>query len=517
MRILIIGQTRAYEELIRSTPTGHQCQITFLDYQEAMDISQAASVVFVEANIGNQQGLNAARMILQRFPGTALVFLMKECQFEYSMLAMRMGARNILVGDEINASAMEQMLQQHISREKADERESIARNFERMIFLHNEGAERLWSTQALNRTFEMQKGQKLFFVLLATSLEFVHDHHRLETVMKKVHSEKIKQRLLQIGDAQIAIPFVFYIDQLFYIVAVCEREGMPEVPQLQIQYLQQRIYTQSREVLGDDQILLCSRSRADFVSFRECLTELDMLMEGMHCADMPGMLSVYNVHRIRRDLEDITSLLELASASVKALESGGEYEASLKELFSPATMERITFDQFMKVKEHIAFALMSVYHKWESVIDDRQLLMLELDRLQMICTYPYALERVLNISKHLACCCGRRYHPLVAQCINLISQCYMTEISQQEIADELNISNVYLSTLFRKETGQKFSSYVNDYRLTKATELIDRGEYPLSRIYEMVGFTNQQYFSNCFRRKFEMTPSEYKNRTRKNG
>lgn len=516
MRILIIGETQSYEELIRSTPTGHQCQITFLDYQEVLDINQAASVVFVEANIGNQQGLNAGRMILQRFPGTTLIFLMKECQFEYSMLAMRMGARNILVGEEINVYALEQMLQQHISWETADQKESISRNFERMIFLHNEGAERLWSTQALNRAFETQRGQKQFFVLLATSLEFVRNYHRSETVMKKVHSEKIKQRLLQIGDKQITIPFVFYIDQLFYVVAVCEKEGMPETPQMQIQYLQQRIYTQSREVLGDNQILLCSRSRTDFGSFRECLTELDMLMEGMHCSDLPGMLSVYNIHRTRRDWEDVTSLLELASSSVETMEAGGEYEEQFKELFSPAIMERITFDQFMKVKEHIAFALMSVYRKCESGIEDRQMLMLELDRLQMICTYPYALKQILSICKQLACCCGRRYHPLVAQCINLISQRYMTEISQQEIADALNISNVYLSTLFRKETGQKFSTYVNDYRLTKASELIDRGEYPLSRIYEMVGFTNQQYFSNCFRKKFAMTPTEYKHRNRKN-
>ena len=57
-----------------------------------------------------------------------------------------------------------------------------------------------------------------------------------------------------------------------------------------------------------------------------------------------------------------------------------------------------------------------------------------------------------------------------------IEMMLINKASTQEIADALNISNVYLSTLFRKETGQKFSTYVNDYRLTKASELIDRGE-----------------------------------------
>lgn len=165
----------------------------------------------------------------------------------------------------------------------------------------------------------------------------------------------------------------------------------------------------------------------------------------------------------------------------------------------------------------IAFiALMTVYRKCEIGIEDRQQLETQLDELQMLCPYPYALNCILAICKQLAYCCGRRYHPLVTQCINMISQKYATPISQQEIADALNISNVYLSSLFRKETGQKFSAYVNDYRLGKAKKLIDKGEYPLSQIYEMVGFSNQQYFSNCFRRKYEMSPSEYRNRTRKN-
>ena len=133
----------------------------------------------------------------------------------------------------------------------------------------------------------------------------------------------------------------------------------------------------------------------------------------------------------------------------------------------------------------------------------------------MLCTYPYALAWILQVCDEIVLASGSRYHPLVVQCIDIISQCYKTEISQQKIAEQLNISNVYLSSLFRKETGKKFSAYLNEYRLNKARELIDEGTHPLSQIYEMVGFTNQQYFSNCFRKQFMMTPSEYKNHMRK--
>ncbi len=514
MRILIIGQDDAYGELIRQTPTGSRCQIECQNYQQALDRNRVPALVFVEASTDNSLGLSVARTILQRFPGTTLVFLMEQCRFEDSMQAMRMGAHNILVGEEINAVSVEQLLQRHAARENTANRENTARNFERMIFLHNESAERLWSIQALNRTFGMQTGQNQFFVLMVTGLDFAYDQFRSEPVMKKARSEKIKERLLCLQTPQISVPFAFYIDQCFYVVAVCPKDSLPGAPQEQIRQIQQRIFGVCREELGEDQILLCSRSKADFGFFKECLSELDMLMEVMHCASLPGMLSVYNMPRTRRDVADVTALLEAAGKAVAAVEEGGDYVRQFEELFSPAIMERLTFDQFRKVKEHIAFALISVYRKYGSGIGDRALLDTEFDRLQLICTYAHALTCILHICAELVRCCGKRYHPLVAQCIQVISQRYATQISQQEIADELNISNVYLSTLFRRETGVKFSTYVNAYRLNKAKELIDREDYPLSRIYEMVGFANQQYFSNCFRKKFAMTPSEYRHRAR---
>lgn len=515
MRVLIIGKSYSYAERIKNTQTGSLCEIQFCDYHQVYDIGTMASLVFVEADVGDMQGLNAARMILQRFPSTTLVLLMKECQFEQSMQAMRMGASNILVGDEINEASIEQLLQRQMLSVHADSKESTTRSFERMLFLHNEGAERMWSVQALNRTFDMLRGEKQYFVLMTTSLDFVHNQARAETIAKKAQSEKIKQRLMQIHGRELDVPFAFYVDQIFYIVAVCRIPDMGISPQEQLRILQQRIFAECESLLGKDQILLCSRGRKDFVFFKECLAELDMLMEVMHCSPVPGMLNVYNVHRTRRDVTDMEPYLSMAKRAIIAVEEGGEYAAAFRELFSQNIMERLTGNQFAELKEYIAFNLQSICRKCEGRIQDKALVEENLRKLEMLCTYPYALRWILEACEEVVLACGSRYHPLVAQCIDIISQNYKTEISQQEVAEQLNISNVYLSSLFRRETGKKFSAYINEYRLNKAKELIDGGVYPLSQIYEMVGFTNQQYFSNCFRKQFSMTPSEYKNRMRK--
>ena len=515
MRVLIIGKSHRYAQLIKNTQTGSLCEIQLCDYHHVYDIGTMASLVFVEADVGDMQGLNAARMILQRFPSTTLVLLMKECQFEQSMQAMRMGASNILVGDEINEASIEQLLQRQMLSVHADSKESITRSFERMLFLHNEGAERMWSVQALNRTFDMLRGEKQYFVLMATSLDFVNNQAKAETIAKKAQSEKIKQKLMQIQGRELEVPFVFYIDQVFYIVAVCRISDLGNTPQEQLCILQQSISAECESLLGKDHILLCSRGRKDFVFFKECLAELDMLTEAMHCSSVPGMLNVYNVHRTRRDVTNMEPFLAMAKRAIIAVEEGGEYATAFRELFSQDVMERLTGNQFTELKEYIAFSLQTICRKYEGRVQNKGLVEENLRKLEMLCTYPYALMWILQVCDEMVLACGSRYHPLVAQCIDIISQCYRTEVSQQKIAEQLNISNVYLSSLFRKETGKKFSAYLNEYRLNKARELIDEGTHPLSQIYEMVGFTNQQYFSNCFRKQFMMTPSEYKNRMRK--
>jgi two-component system response regulator YesN len=70
----------------------------------------------------------------------------------------------------------------------------------------------------------------------------------------------------------------------------------------------------------------------------------------------------------------------------------------------------------------------------------------------------------------------------------------------------------YLSKLFIKETGEKFSHYLMRVRMEKAKELIINSDDDL--VYEVarkVGFgNNPQYFSQLFKKYTGWSPSEYK-------
>lgn len=85
-------------------------------------------------------------------------------------------------------------------------------------------------------------------------------------------------------------------------------------------------------------------------------------------------------------------------------------------------------------------------------------------------------------------------------------------LSLKWIAENYLYMNVdYLSRLFAAKTGEKFSSYLNRTRISRAKELLLR--YDADRIYtvaERVGCgNNPRYFGQIFKKYTGMTPSKY--------
>ena len=81
------------------------------------------------------------------------------------------------------------------------------------------------------------------------------------------------------------------------------------------------------------------------------------------------------------------------------------------------------------------------------------------------------------------------------------------------LAENFVYMNVdYLSRLFYKKTGEKYSAYLNRLRMDKAKILILSAEEDcIYRVAEQVGCgNNPQYFSQLFRKWTGCTPSQYR-------
>lgn len=85
------------------------------------------------------------------------------------------------------------------------------------------------------------------------------------------------------------------------------------------------------------------------------------------------------------------------------------------------------------------------------------------------------------------------------------------DFSISAMADEMNITLSWLSTLFKQGAGKNLNGYVTDKRLEHACELLGSPQHSISEIAHLCGYEDAGYFSSLFRKKTGMNPTEYRN------
>ncbi len=83
-------------------------------------------------------------------------------------------------------------------------------------------------------------------------------------------------------------------------------------------------------------------------------------------------------------------------------------------------------------------------------------------------------------------------------------------VSLEDLAERMNLSPSRTSHLVRKFFGYSFQELVMIERMTRVRNLLLSTEYPLKAIAQATGFSNEFYFSRCFRDFYGMPPGEYR-------
>ncbi len=84
------------------------------------------------------------------------------------------------------------------------------------------------------------------------------------------------------------------------------------------------------------------------------------------------------------------------------------------------------------------------------------------------------------------------------------------DLSVDRVCMELSVSSAYFSTVFKKETGKTFVTYLTDYRMEKALQLLIEKDEKTYVIAQQVGYGDPNYFSYVFKKQFGTSPSKYK-------
>lgn len=87
---------------------------------------------------------------------------------------------------------------------------------------------------------------------------------------------------------------------------------------------------------------------------------------------------------------------------------------------------------------------------------------------------------------------------------------HYAEVTLDRVADYVHLNPYYLSTLFKQQTGEKFSDYVCRIKMETASTLLERGTESIKDIGEAVGYTNPNSFTRAFRQYYDCSPKEYR-------
>lgn len=88
-------------------------------------------------------------------------------------------------------------------------------------------------------------------------------------------------------------------------------------------------------------------------------------------------------------------------------------------------------------------------------------------------------------------------------------------ISRTDIADNIYMNPDYLSRLFKKEKNISLTDYIVQEKLKMAAAMLKSTSLPVSVIASNIGYTNFSYFTQVFRKSYEMSPSEYRQNNQK--
>lgn len=91
-----------------------------------------------------------------------------------------------------------------------------------------------------------------------------------------------------------------------------------------------------------------------------------------------------------------------------------------------------------------------------------------------------------------------------------IHQNFRYSLTLNEAAKKVFLSPQYLSRLFREKMGVTFLEYLNALRLSEAAGALLQSENSIARIALDSGFPSEKAFSRQFRKKYDVTPSEYR-------
>lgn len=210
-----------------------------------------------------------------------------------------------------------------------------------------------------------------------------------------------------------------------------------------------------------------------------------------------------------------------SAADVKQFVSIGELPAAFdffNDIMQTAEKENVWPNAFKEFVMIIMNDLDGLFLQWgmENILElaDYKLALQEAETIE---EYKEKLFELLKIIYEKICCLKSGvYRKEVTQVIEYINKHIADRISLEMIAKNVNLSEGYLCRMFKNETGKNLVNLINEMKMQKARDLLEKTDMIVKEVAKSVGIEDQFYFNKIFKKYVGISPSEYKKRVGQN-
>lgn len=247
-------------------------------------------------------------------------------------------------------------------------------------------------------------------------------------------------------------------------------------------------------------------------SYREAFSALE------YCAGMGGDKAVYITDVEPDETAKVELLHENEDAVANVIKLGDEEKIrqKIEQFFSHPKSAVLPFDQYRIYLLEIIASLLKLLHTYgldgsdifseEFSYTDALTKLQAPDEIKQWCT-----EVCIRISQKIKCQRVNNTKLLAQNAIRYLEENYTKpSLSVEDLCSVLHVSPTYFSTVFKRETGKSFVSYLTDLRLKQAIDLLNTTENKTYIIAQKVGYTEPNYFSYVFKKKYGVSPSKYR-------
>lgn len=90
-----------------------------------------------------------------------------------------------------------------------------------------------------------------------------------------------------------------------------------------------------------------------------------------------------------------------------------------------------------------------------------------------------------------------------------VEEHYTEDLSLESLGRLIGVSESYMSQLFKQQTGVTFKTYLRDFRMKKAKEMLLSGREKVHDVGAKIGYRTTPYFCLVFKQYFGVTPTEF--------